>query len=205
MGIFATSNVYKMKYNLSEILEVIENRRTIRPEQFSERKVHKEIVAMMMDAARWAPTHRFTQPWRFKAFMGESLLQFGKDHAEMYKQSVDKENFDQKKYDKLVSRAEVSSAVIAICMKRDEKHSVPEVEEVLAVGCAVQNMHLVGTAYGIGCYWNTGGMTFSKEMHDYLNLGTEDKVLGLYYVGYPAIDWPKGQRRPLEYYTEWRE
>ena len=33
-----------MKYNLSEITDVIKNRRTIYPKFFSSRKVHKEIV-----------------------------------------------------------------------------------------------------------------------------------------------------------------
>ena len=33
-----------MKYNLSEITELIKNRRTIYPKFYSSRKVHKEII-----------------------------------------------------------------------------------------------------------------------------------------------------------------
>ena len=37
-----------MRYNLSEITELIRNRRTIYPEQFSERKVHREQIELML-------------------------------------------------------------------------------------------------------------------------------------------------------------
>ena len=37
-----------MKYNLSEITDVIKNRRTIYPTFFSSRKVHKEIVEKIL-------------------------------------------------------------------------------------------------------------------------------------------------------------
>jgi len=71
------------------------------------------------------------------------------------------------------------------------------------VACAVQNMYLTATACGLGAYWSTGGMTYSPEMKLFLGLGENDKCIGFFYVGYPAIEWPKSQRRPVEYFTEW--
>ncbi len=65
------------------------------------------------------------------------------------------------------------------------------------------NIQLSASAYGIGCYWGTGGVTFKEETKNFLDLNTKDKCLGFLYIGYPNIDWPKGQRRPIEYYTEW--
>jgi hypothetical protein len=29
--------------------------------------------------------------------------------------------------------------------------------------------------------------------------------LGILYLGYTTIDWPKGQRKPIEYITDWNE
>ena len=58
-----------MRFNLSEINELIRERRTIYPEQFSTRIVHKEQVELILNNAQWAPTHGNTQPWRFKVFM----------------------------------------------------------------------------------------------------------------------------------------
>lgn len=193
-----------MKFNLSEIVEVIEERRTIFPEQFSKRKVHKEIIEKMLNAAKWAPTHKLTQPWRFTVFHDSGLEKLASFHAEAYKQFVGEENFNQAKYDKIKSRPLLSSAVIALVMQRDEAERVAEQEEIASVAIAVQNMSLVATAYGIGTYWGTGGRIYSPEMHQFLGLNPNDKVLGLLFVGYPENDWPrKTPRRPIEYFTEW--
>ena len=62
-----------MKYNLSEITEVIRNRRSITPEKFSARKVHREQIELMLNNAIWAPTHGMTQPWRFRVFLNEGM------------------------------------------------------------------------------------------------------------------------------------
>ena len=74
-----------MKYNLSEITEIIKNRRTIYPKFFTSRKVHKEIVEHLLNNATWAPTHGNTQPWRFKVFMGESRSKLSNKLGDLYK------------------------------------------------------------------------------------------------------------------------
>ncbi|MFN3342614.1 MAG: nitroreductase [Flavobacteriales bacterium] len=194
-----------MKYNLSEITAVIQDRRTIAPEFFGDRKVPREIVEKILNNAIWAPNHGMTQPWRFKVFMGDSIAKFGEAHAELYKASVNETDFDPGKYSKLKDRPLLSSVIIAICMKRNEAGKIPEIEEVEAVACAVQNMYLTCTAYGLASYWGSGGMTYSEGMKEYLGLGAQDKCLGFFYIGYPKGEWPKGQRRPIEYVTDWME
>ena len=42
-------------------------------------------------------------------------------------------------------------------------------------------------------------------MNTFLKLKEKDKCLGILYLGYPSIDWPKGQRKPIEYLTDWNE
>ena len=73
-----------MKYNLSEINELIKDRRTIYPEFFSERKVHKEQIELLLNNAIWAPSHGLTQPWRFKVFMDEGKVRLGEFLRELY-------------------------------------------------------------------------------------------------------------------------
>ena len=109
-----------MKYDLSEINEIIQNRRTIYPEFFSERKVHKEQIEGLLRNATWAPTHGMTQPWRFKVFMGEGLSKFAKFQSELYASITEKEAYNERKFDKLQNRPLKSSAVIAICMQRQK-------------------------------------------------------------------------------------
>tara|TARA_B110000467_G_C18273579_1_gene453961 strand:- start:525 stop:1142 length:618 start_codon:yes stop_codon:yes gene_type:complete len=202
MNIFA-KKLSAMKYNLSEINEIIRNRRSIYPKHFSKRKVHKEMIETMLENARWAPTHGLTQPWSFKVFMDKGLNKLGEFHAKTYKMKTPANLFLTKKHDKLIVNAMQSSAVIAICMKRQDIEKIPEIEEIAAVACAVQNMHLTATAYGIGACWVTGGSAYSDEMKAFLGLRSKDKCLGLFYIGYPNIEWPKSQRQPIEYFTEW--
>lgn len=194
-----------MRFNLSEINELIRERRTIYPEQFSTRKVHREQIEVILNNAQWAPTHGNTQPWRFKVFMSEEsrqdLSQFlGKTYMELT--PVDQQN--DAKLSKLMRRPNISSVVIAVCMERQAEEKILEIEEIEAVACAIQNMHLTATAYGLGGFWSTPKLIYTQNMNDYLGLNEKDKCLGLFYIGYPDIEWPKAHRRPIEYTTEWR-
>ena len=192
-----------MKYNLSEISEVIKNRRTIYPELYSSRKVHKEIIEHLLRNAVWAPTHGKTQPWRFKVYSGDSRNILSDKLGELYQKLTPKEKFLEEKLSKIKARPFLSSVVIAICMERGTNEKIPVIEEVEAVACAVQNMSLTATAYGIGSFWSTPKIIYTPEMNDFLNLREEDKCLGLFYIGYLDGKWPKGIRKPVKLLTEW--
>ena len=194
-----------MRHNISETKAVIEDRRTIRPEHFSTRKVHKEIVIELLDAAKWAPTHRYTQPWNFKVFMGDGITKLSKFQSSLYKEKK-AVNFKQEKYDKLHNRPLMSTAIIGICLKRDEGQRDPVEEEIASVAMAVQNMMLVAAAHGIGAFWSSGGVTYWPETKGFMSLGDNDKFLGFLYLGYPKEGWPrKTRRKPQEYFTDWIE
>lgn len=194
-----------MKYSLSDLRSLIRDRRTIKPENFKKRKVLPDQINEMLNNALWAPTHGLTQPWHFVVFTNDALQDLANFMAETYKNNCLPEQFLQKKYDNYLQRPTLSSVVIAICMKRQEIEKIPEIEEIQAVACAVQNIHLTATAYGMGGYWSTGEVVYSNEIKKYLNLGEKDKCLGLFYVGYSDLEeWPKSHRKPLEYQSEWR-
>ncbi len=192
-----------MRHSLSEIEAIIKDRRSIFPKDHSERKVQTDIVERLLDHARWAPTHHMTQPWRFKVFMDEQKEKLSEALPEIYKAAIPPAEFKEGKQEKLREKVEKSSVVIAICMERDPEEKVPEIEEVEAVACAVQNMYLTATAYGLAAYWSSGDLVYSEAMKSFLQLGEQDRCLGLFYLGYPAIEWPKGQRKPLEYFVDW--
>jgi nitroreductase len=65
-------------------------------------------------------------------------------------------------------------------------------------------MHLTCTAYGIGGFWSTPKLIYHAKMNEFLGFSEKDKCLGLFYLGYPAFEWPESHRKPLEYNTEWR-
>lgn len=192
-----------MKYNLSEITEVIRNRRTIYPEDFTDRKVHREIVEHVLQNGTWAPSHGMTQPWRFHVYMGEALKKLAVDLPEFYKNFVPAEKFSQKKYEKFQARPEKVSVMIFVSVETTPESGIPELEEQEAVACAVQNMHLTCTAYGLGAFWSSPKFLYTREFADYLGLSENGQCVGLFFMGYPAIEWPKSHRKPLEYVTKW--
>ena len=192
-----------MKYNLSEITEIIKNRRTIYPQFYSSRKIHKEIIEHLLQNATWAPTHGMTQPWRFKVYTEESRKTLSDTLSMLYKQLTPTENFREDKFVKMQARPFQASAAIVAYMKRGDNPKIPEIEEISSVACAIQNLCLTATAYGIGSFWSTPKIIYTKEMNDFLKISDEDKCMGIIYLGYPNDEWPKGQRKPIEYLTEW--
>jgi len=192
-----------MRFNLSEINELIRNRRTIYPEQFSERKVQKEQIEVILNNAQWAPTHGDTQPWRFHVFTEQARENVSQFLGETYLKLTPTDKQNDAKLAKMMRRPLLSSVVIAVSMKRQEEAKISEIEEIEAVACAIQNMHLTCTAYGLGAFWSTPKIIYTTEMNDFLGLGDQDKCLGLFYIGYPSIEWPTAHRKPLEYNTTW--
>jgi nitroreductase len=193
-----------MRFNLSEINELIRERRTIYPEQFSDRKVFREQIEVILTNAQWAPTHGKTQPWRFKVFMDDARIKLSDFLASTYVKLTPKESQNDLKLAKLINRPLRASVVIGVCMERQKEEKIPEIEEIEAVACAIQNMHLTCTAYGLGGFWSTPKILYSVEMKEFMGMGQNDRCIGLFYIGYPEIDWPKSHRKPIEYNTEWK-
>ena len=194
-----------MRFNLSEVVELIKDRRTIFPEQYSERKVHREIVEELLKSGTWAPNHGKTEPWRFTVFTGDQTKLLADAQQAFYLANTPKESFSNAKFERYQKRAAATSVIIALGMKRQESGKIPEEEEVLAVGCAAQNIMLHATAYGIGSYWSSGKFIHSKEARHLLKLENDDRVLGFLYLGYPSVDWPRSHRKPIEYVSDWKE
>lgn len=193
-------------YNIEQVNALIKNRRSIFPKQFVPGKViPKQIIEQMLENANWAPTHHFTEPWRFVVFAGNGLKRLAEFQSEMYRETTPAEKFDTVKFEKLRSSPLLASHIIAICMKRDPSRKDPEIEEIASVACAVQNIYLTATAYGLGGYWGTGGVTYTEVAKDFFGLGPDDKLMGFFYLGYPAGDWPEGHRRPIAEKVEWVE
>jgi len=126
-----------MRFNLSEITELIRERRTIYPEQFSERKVHQEQIELIINNAQWAPTHGNTQPWRFKVFVEEGRNKLSDFLSETYLKLTPKEQQNDAKLAKLLTRPLKSSVVIAVSMERQESEKILEIEEIEAVAAKV--------------------------------------------------------------------
>jgi len=193
-------------FDTIEISRLIRNRRSIFPAQYSGEVIKKEIIEEILENANWAPTHKLTEPWRFTVFSGNGLKKLGDFMSELYKKVSTKNGiYEEKKFDTLKNKPLKASHVMAIGMKRDEQNRLPEIEEVEAVACAVQNMQLTATAHGVGCYWGSGGITYLDEAKPFFNLGERDKLLGFMFFGIPKSEIQAGRRKPIDGKVTWVE
>ncbi len=183
------------------VSELMRRRRSIFPKTYNQKPIPRELVEEILENANWAPTHRLTEPWRFKVFMENSLVRLGAYLADFYKKNTPEADFSEAKYQKSLESPRRSACVIAICMKHDPAGGVPEWEELAAVACAVENMWLTCTSHGIGCYWSTPKAAL--EADEFLQLETRERCLGLFYMGYHDLPDLPGKRTPVEEKTTW--
>ena len=181
------------------IFDIIKKRRSVFPAQYNNSPIAKSDIEKILEAANCAPTHKRTEPWRFKVLQGESKDKLGLFLAEKYKENdPSPKDFT---YSKLMDNPRRAGAVIAICMQRDPKGSLPEWEEVASTAMAVQNMWLCCTEMGIGCYWSSPGLI--KFMGEFFDLNEGEKCLGLFYMGNYDEEAPVVSRGPIADKVTW--
>ena len=178
------------------ILDHIHQRRTLPYTMMRPDPIDEDRLQLLFEAANWAPTHRFTEPWRFQVFRGEGRARVAKVLSETYRETSG-EKFFEKKYIKAQTRPLSVPVVMAIVMEPSEKCNLPEFEEILAVGCAMQNFHLAAHALGIGCSWSTPAYIDHPNIRAFLGLEGRSRCLGFYYLGYPQEGWPSSKRGPV--------
>ena len=105
-------------------------------------------------------------------------------------------------YENLLNTPQLCSHVIAIGCKRSVG-IIPELEEIAAVSCAVQNIYLSLDAYGIGGYWSTGGITFMKQANELIGLGPEDIFMGFFFLGYVQVPSVHRTQSSLDEKVNW--
>jgi nitroreductase len=183
--------------------ELARNRRSVFPDQFDPgKKIDDEIIREIITNATWAPNHGQAEPWQFSIFTGEGLKKLATFQSELYKQEAG-ENFKEAKYNKLQQQPLKASHVISIGMKRTTTKNIPETEDIAAVASAVQNIYLSVTAYGLGGYWTTGGVTYIEKAKSFFGLGEQDKLLGFFYIGQVAVPSVGATRSPIEEKVKW--
>ena len=190
-----------MDISPAQATALIRGRRSVFPPMFTDRSIDRNIIEEILENANWAPTHRKTEPWRFKVLQGASLEKLGHFLADFYKENTPVDQFSPKKHEKTLKKALKSACVIAICMQRDAEERVPEWEELAAVACAVQNLWLSATSYGIGGYWSSPkAIHYTKKL---LRLKEGERCLGFFYMGYYNAPDLKSERGPIAEKVEW--
>lgn len=193
--------------SLDVISSFIRSRRSIKPVDMDPaRDIDRELLLALFENANHAPTHGLTEPWRFVVFQGEGRRDLSEMMQKTYRETTPAEEFRPDKMTKMSTNPLLASAVIAICMARRGGTKIPELEEIEATACAVQNLALSASAAGLAGYWSTPPLVYTSEFRTWLGMGDEDRCLGLFYLGWPRPDLKEAHavRHPIEEKITWR-
>ena len=183
------------------VLDLIKNRRSIRPTQYDSSKIiSDEALNLILESANHAPTHRMTQPWRFKVVRGAAKDRLAEYFTEDFKKVVPLADKSELKIKKASENVEKSNCVILIVMQH-HADLLPEWEEVASTAMAVQNMWLMCSALGIGCYWSSPGII--NRISNFAPIAENEKYLGVFYMGYSDVVLPEPARTPIETKVEY--
>ena len=163
------------------INQIIKNRRSIYPREFNGNPVADEIIQVLLENANFAPNHKSNYPWRFVVIAKEYVPQWIQKAIEITQAS--EPNVSEQKISKLTNMASQIGACIAIVWDKEDlnKH---EIEDISAIACAVQNMYLSLSQFEhVGGYWSTGLGTYNPTMSEFLELTTQQQLLGFFVLG----------------------
>lgn len=183
------------------INKIIGERKSVYPIQYIDKEIPNEIIQQILENADRAPTHKLTEPWRFKVVSGAKKNELAKFMANKYKQTTPADNFKEDKSLKIQNNINKANKIVLICFQRDSKNQLPEWEEIAATSMAVQNMYLTCTAYNIGCYWSTPSLI--DYMNEFISLEKGERCIGLFYMGYYDKPLPTSRRKPLSEKAIW--
>jgi|SRR6056297_1858319 len=169
--------------NYKELKELVEKRYSVR--KFEDKKVEKEKILEVLDAARFAPSAHNNQPWHFVVLTEENIL--------TKVQNVYKAQWLKSTPAVIVALADHNKS-----WTRDDGKDHSDVD----LGIVVDHLTLAATANGLGTCWVCDFDT--KGCKDALSLPENMEPVALIPIGYPKYPEAKNKsREDLEKMVSW--
>ncbi|NPV91497.1 MAG: nitroreductase [Firmicutes bacterium] len=182
-----------------EVLQAIKERRSYR--SYLDRPVEEEKLQAVLEAGRWAPSVMNLQPWRFIVIKDQDI----KDRLKKSCQETLQKIYQASGWGwvsrfslEFLSQAPVIIAVTGDPQKTGADQFILETGRGYAFSCcaAVQNMHLIAHALGLGTLWFT--LYENDKVKGILDIPKELDVVSMVVLGYPAGTAAQVKRKPLE-------
>lgn len=156
--------------------------------RFAETPVSEEQVQALLSAAVRAPDHGQLAPWRFTILEGASREILGRAMSAALQTKMPEA--DAETVTREASKALRSPLLIVVSAATQAHPKVPEIEQWVAVGAAVQNLWLAAQSLGLGVAWKTGSHAYNVEVKRALGLDGHEAIIGFLHVGIPLSQGP---------------
>jgi nitroreductase len=158
------------------VLHAIRERRSVR--RYTEEPVSADEVRAMLEAARWAPSGKNNQPWRFLAIMGGDARQ--QALAELTRSG---------------SAVQAAKALIVVAL--DKSAMYHQIKDHQSCGAAMQNILLAAHSLGLGAVWLGEIVSRERQVFEALSLDPDAyELAAVAAIGRPSQQG-SGQRKPL--------
>jgi nitroreductase len=150
-----------------------------------EREVPPALVDRLLRLAVWAPNHKRTFPWRFAVVEGEGRRRLGELIA-AYEAKI---GASPERQDKARTKY-LRAPTVLLVGATHHPDPVRRIEDRDAVAAGVQNLLLGATAAGLASHWATGTWMDDDDVKALADLGPDDELIALVYLGWPIGDTP---------------
>jgi len=140
-----------------------------------------EVLEGLFQAALRAPDHAKLRPWRFLLVSGSDRNILGDLFAKA--KLEDNPELSNLELEKIRSKPLRAPLVLVAIASIQTHPKVPEIEQVLSTGAAVQNLLLAAYASNVGAMWRTGSMAFHATVMTGLGLDSNEQIVGFVYIG----------------------
>jgi nitroreductase len=141
-----------------------------------------EQLQKLVAAAARAPDHGRLKPWRTIIVNGALREAFATAAANARRARVPDLTDDQM----VAERDKINrspSIIVVGCALKKGYDKVPEIEQLVAVGAAVENMFLAAHAMGFGVMWKTGAAAYDDGVKAAVGLAPEDHIIAILHLG----------------------
>jgi nitroreductase len=184
-----------------DVFAAIRHRRSAA--RFAPDRPPRALIEHILDAARWAPNHHLTEPWRFIVLAGDARRELADAMATELLEAAAPGTRVEAEVTGLRAKLLRAPVIVVVAQSGRPDDPVRDLEDFAACACATQNLLLAAHASGLAAKWSTGAAAASPAAKRFLGLDPADRLVAYVYLGYPAEEARDSRRRPAADVTRW--
>jgi nitroreductase len=141
-----------------------------------------EDLDKLLEAAARAPDHGRLKPWRLIVLKDAVREAFTAAAAEAKRARLPAMTAEQLASEREKMARSPTIVVVGCCVNR-EQTKVPEIEQVVAVAAAAENLFLAAHDMGYGVMWKTGAAAYDPAVKAVVGLRPDDHIVAIMHLG----------------------